>query len=83
MQQLLFLTSDAKAAVTELPLDVHLHVQVELFQRPVVGLSHILPGGRDVSLRGKQTPQPDIDSLCEGGVCIYRRVEWRNTPFRL
>jgi len=36
------------------------HIKVELFQRPVVGLGHILPGGCDVCLRSEQSTQPDV-----------------------
>jgi len=39
------------------------HIKVELFQRPVVGLGHILPGGYDVCLRSEQSTQPDVQGL--------------------
>ena len=39
------------------------HIQVELFQGPVVGLCHVLPGGRDVRLRCEQSAQPDVQCL--------------------
>ena len=39
------------------------HIKVELFQGPVVGLCHVLPGGRDVRLRCEQSAQPDVQCL--------------------
>ena len=35
-------------------------VEVELFQGPVIGLSHVLTGGRDVSLRDEEISQHDL-----------------------
>lgn len=39
------------------------YIQVELLQRPAVGLGHILSGGGDVGLRNKQASQPYIEIL--------------------
>lgn len=39
------------------------YIQVELLQRPAVGLGHVLSGGGDVRLRNKQASQPYIEIL--------------------
>ena len=39
------------------------HIQIQLFQRPVVGLGHVLPGGCDVGFCSEQTSKPDVNIL--------------------
>lgn len=39
------------------------YIQVELLQRPAVGLGHVLSSGGDVGLRNKQASQPYIEIL--------------------
>ncbi len=61
------LTSDAEAAgVQRRSLRRrHVHLQIQLLQRPAVDLSHVLPRGRDVGLRHEQTTQVHVDVLQE------------------
>lgn len=39
------------------------YIQVELLQRPAIGLGHILSGCGDVGLGNKQASQPYIEIL--------------------
>ena len=60
----LSLTNDAEAAVIQFDVGVAVgydDVEVELLQRPAVGLGHVLAGGRDVGLGQEQTAQPHLE----------------------
>lgn len=60
------------------------YIQVELLQRPAVGLGHVLSGGGDVGLRNKQASQPYIEILQkENKIYMYMHYPKNNVQIKV